>query len=205
MFSYEEFKGAVKKNGISRQNRFTVMIPPPPALDSTNIQTVLLMCKGVSVPGVNMVTAPVRTTGEMTEAAYDRTFGAASLNFYVDADLKVRYFFDQWINLIQSPSTRIFTYPKEYKSEQIEISVLRLDDNPSYMITLFDAFPKSIGDLSLAGDDTNAMTLNVTFDYRYYTTEIITQAKVREINNQQLVGATAQEYISAPNLPYDFP
>lgn len=205
MFSYQEFIGNIKKSGVARQNRFEVMISPPAILDATDIQTVLLMCKSVSVPGVTISSTPVRTTGETIEAAYDRTFGAASLTFYVDTDMKIRYFFDEWINSIQSPTTRIFSYPKEYKSPQIEINVLRLDDSPSYTITLFDAFPKSIGDLSLSGDDNNIMTLNVTFDYRYYTTSILKQSRVREVTNQQLVGATSQDYFDKPDVPYDFP
>lgn len=205
MFSYEEFKSNIKRTGVARQNRFAVLISPPPILDATNIQNVLLMCKGVSVPGVNVAGTPIRTTGETIEAAYDRTFGPASLDFYVDSEMKVRYFFDQWINNIQSPTTRIFSYPKEYKSPQVEISVLRLDDNASYTLTLFDAYPKSIDALTLSSDNNGAMTFNVSLDYRYYTTELITQAKVREITNQQLIGATSQDYFDVPDVGYDFP
>jgi hypothetical protein len=205
MFSYNDFKSTVRQMGVSRQNRFSVMIAPPAALESTNLQSVILFCKGVSVPGVNIVTAPVRTTGETIEAGYDRTFGAASMNFYVDTDLKVRYFFDEWMNLIQNSDTRIFNYPNDYKARTIEISVLRLDNNISYMITLYEAFPKSIDPINLSSDENGVMTLGVSFDFKYYKTELITQSKIRESQNQQLIGASSQGFTYAPDIGYDFP
>lgn len=176
MFSYEEFRGRVRRGGLSKQNRFHMLIAPPPILDTSDLGTVLLLCQSVSVPGVSLSTAPVRTTGEQIEAAYDRTFSAANATFYVDADMRVRYFFDEWINKIQNPTNRIFAYPQEYKSPEIEISVLKLDDTPSYAITLFDAFPKSVGQLQLSGDNNNLMTLDVSFDFKYYTTKLLESA-----------------------------
>lgn len=205
MFSYEEFKGRVRGKGLSKQNRFYMMISPPPSIGTTDLSTVLLLCQSVSVPGVSIASSPVRTTGETIEAAYDRTFGAANATFYVDADMKVRFFFDEWINSIQDPTTRIFAYPKEYKSPEIEIGVLRLDDNPSYTITLFDAFPKSIGNLSLSNDSNNLMTLDVSFDYKYYTTKIMTQAEINEPTNQQLLSADVEQNMANLDLESIFP
>lgn len=205
MFSYEEFKGRVRGKGLSKQNRFYMMVSPPPSIGTTDLSTVLLLCQSVSVPGVNISTQPVRTTGETIEAAYDRTFSAANATFYVDADMKVRYFFDTWINSIQDPTTRIFSYPKEYKSPEIEIGVLRMDSNPSYAITLFDAFPKSIGGLSLSAENNNIMTLDVTFDYKYYTTRILTQTEVNDSTNQQLLSADVEQNMSTLDLKSLFP
>lgn len=205
MFSYEEFKGRVRGKGLSKQNRFYMIISPPPSIGTTDLSTVLLLCQSVSVPGVSIASAPVRTTGETIEAAYDRTFGAASATFYVDADMKVRFFFDEWVNSIQNPTTRVFAYPKEYKSPEIEIGVLRLDNNPSYIITLYDAFPKSIGNLSLSGENNNIMTLDVSFDYRYYTTKIMTQTEINEPTNQQLLSADVEQNMANLDLPSLFP
>lgn len=205
MFSYEEFKGRVRGKGLSKQNRFYMMISPPPSIGTTDLSTVLLLCQSVSVPGLNISTTPVRTTGETIEAAYDRTFSPASATFYVDADMKVRYFFDEWMNSIQDPTTRIFAYPKDYKSPEIEIGVLRLNDNPSYTITLFDAFPKTIGGLSLSGENNNLMTLDVTFDFKYYTTRIMTQTEVNESNNQQLLSADIEQNMANLDLENLFP
>lgn len=182
-----------------------MMVSPPPSIETTDLFTVLLLCQSVSVPGVSISTQPVRTTGETVEAAYDRTFAAANATFYVDVDMRVRYFFDAWINSIQDPTTRIFSYPKDYKSPEIEIGVLRLDDNPSYAITLFEAFPKSIGNLTLSGENNNLMTVDVTFDYKYYTTRMLTQAEINQPANQQLLSADIAQNMANIDLRNLFP
>jgi hypothetical protein len=205
MFSYDQFKSRVKSAGLSRQNRFYVMISPPVSIGTTDLQTILLMCQTASVQGVSVTTAPVRTTGEQFEAPYDRAFAGASMTFFVDTELKVRYFFDLWINSIQNPQTRTFGYAKEFKSPEIEIGVLKLDDSPSYKIKLYDAFPKSVGALSLSGDNNNIMTLDVQFDYKYYTTEIMTSAELGSPLNQQLLSADADSNSNLFDLGSIFP
>ena len=205
MFSYEQFKSRVKTAGLSRQNRFYVMISPPVSIGTTDLQTILLMCQTASVQGVSVTTAPVRTTGEQFEAPYDRAFSGASMTFFVDTNLKVRYFFDLWINSIQDPQTRTFGYAKDFKSPEIEIGVLKLDDSPSYKIKLYDAFPKSVGALSLSGDNNNVMTLDVQFDYKYYTTEIMTGVELESPLNQQLLSEDAESIPTSFNLDSIFP
>jgi len=205
MFSYEQFKSQIKSSGLSKQNRFYVMISPPTSIGTTDLQTILLLCQSVSVSGVSVTTAPVRTTGEQFEAPYDRAFTGANMTFYVDKDMKVRYFFDLWVNSIQDPTNRTFAYAKEFKSPEIEIGVLKLDNTPSYKIKLYDAFPKSVGQLSLASENNNIMTLDMQFDYRYYTTEVMTSAEINTPLNQQLVGADVQNFENFLDLKNLFP
>jgi hypothetical protein len=47
--------------------------------------------------------------------------------------------------------------------------------------------------------------LGVSFDFKYYKTELITQSKIRESQNQQLIGASSQGFTYAPDIGYDFP
>lgn len=171
MFSYEQFKSEVKSKGLARNNRFNVNIALPPQLSSSyDTFSIMMFCKTVSLAGVNVASDSVKLYGESVEVPYDRNFSGATLTFLVGSDMKERQLFDDWINIIQNPNTRTFSYMDEFKAKEVLIDVLDLNDNIKYTITLYDAFPKSVGNLSLSSDDNNIMTLDVSLDYKYYKT-----------------------------------
>jgi hypothetical protein len=49
------------------------------------------------------------------------------------------------------------------------------------------------------------MTLDVQFDYKYYTTEIMTSAELNEPLNQQLIGADVQDFENFLDIRNVFP
>lgn len=176
MLEYSEFREFVKGNGLSRQNRYTVELALPVSLvnvSSSTTQRILpLLCRSVSVPGVNVATAPVRYTGEVIEAPYDRTFGDANIVFLVDRQMDLRYLFDNWIHIIQDPGKRTFGYYDDFIAPTISINILdKRETTINYTLTLFEAFPKTIGDLTVDQSNNEMMTLPVTFNYRYYLTK----------------------------------
>lgn len=175
MFSIKEFLGFTKNDGLSRQNRFYTMITQPYLMTAgtEEMRKISLLCNSVSVGGVNVSSTPVRITGEVIEVPYDRTFSGATLTFYVDRQMYIRKFFEDWVNNIQAYNTRILNYYDDYISPVIEIYNLDKKNRMTFGMFLWDVFPKTIGPLSLAFSNNDIMTFDVTFDYRYYTTEII--------------------------------
>lgn len=176
MFSYDEFKTKIKQDGLARQNRFYISIAPPSLDDPdsalfNDTRDIHLLCKGVTIPGVNIASTPTRLTGEMFEAPNDRTFGSATLTFYVDRKMYVRKFFDVWVNSIQNSGTRTFAWYSDFVSREIAVTVVDKQSEDTYTITLYDAFPKTIGALQLDQQQNDVMTLDVTFDYQYYITK----------------------------------
>ena len=171
MFSYEKFKSTIKDKGVARNNRFNVNIALPPALSSSyDTFSIMLLWTSVNLTGVNVASEAVKLFGESVEVPYDRNFAGVSFTFVVTTDMKERKLFDDWIDFIQNPTSRTFTYMDEFKASEVKIEVLGLDDKSRYTITLYDAFPKTIGALSLSSEDNGAMTFNVDMDYRYYMT-----------------------------------
>ena len=186
MFTYSDFVSFVKTDGLSRQNRFYITISPfkntgPSAalfgVGSGDAKRNLhMLCKSVNLPGVNVATSQVRYTGEVIEVPYDRTFGALTMTFYVDRQMIVRKFFEDWINSIQNTKTRSMGYYDEYVSKTVIITVVDKQDNTTFDFILYDVHPKSIGNLSLDQGNNDVMTLDVEFDYHYYET-IASQGK----------------------------
>lgn len=177
--SFSAFLSTVKSVGLAKQNRFYVNMTRPVGLNGfaaeffngDRARLVHLLCKGVSVPGVEVSTQPLRLTGESIEIPYDRTYGPATLTFYVDKNMYVRKFFEDWINSVQNPATRVLSYYDEIVSE-LSVYVDSTDNVPRYKQTLIGAYPKGISPINLSHDDNNLMTVDVTFTYRMYTTEL---------------------------------
>jgi hypothetical protein len=182
MFSFHDFKAKIKEDGLSRQNRFYVTIAMPNLVGSAArilgstgsapLRDLHLLCKSVSIPGVNVATSPVRTTGEVFESPYDRNFAPATFTFYVDRKMIVRQFFDDWVNTVQNPQTRELGWYDGFKSSEISVYVVDRTASESYQITLYDAVIKSVGSLSMDNADSGVMILDATIDYRYYTTRL---------------------------------
>lgn len=185
MFSYSEFKEFVKKDGMALQNRFYINIAMPVLSGESSIdfnssgpksKNLHLLCKSVSIPGVNIVSAPIRDFGETFEAPYDRTFGEATLSFYVDRQMYVRKFFDDWINTIQNPDTREIGYYKSYISKEVSVYVIDKMNRVTYSLTMYDAHPKSISNgLSLDQGVNDVMTIDVSLAFHYYKTKLLSQ------------------------------
>ena len=167
-FAYSNFLAKVKEKGLAVQNRFQVVFSQPACFEWFGLSDISLMCKSVSVPGVNVATSSERIIGEVREIPYDRNFGAANLTFWVNSQFDTREYFERWIDGIQNPNTRILSYYNDIKTDVV-ITTLNKMDEPVFETKLYAAHPKSIGQLSLDNESTGAMTLDVTFDYHHYS------------------------------------
>lgn len=210
MSSYADFVQFVKNDGLARQNRFSVTFALPALSGPTsgifsaagqNMRSLSLMCKSVSVPGINIVTAPYRIIGETFEVPYDRSFSGATLSFYMDKNMYFRQFFDDWINTIQDKETRNLGYYKEIVSPEMTIDVLDRMNNINYTIILKDVFPKTIGALELDQGSNDTMVLPVTFDYHYYETKLTSAAIESGLYGQP----TTFKYTTGTGSPYLIP
>ena len=182
-FSYNDFVQLVKSDGLAYQNRFYINIGLPRKLygassflfnspSSTANRNLHLLCKGITINGVNVATAQTRLTGEVYDLPYDRNFSGASIQFYVDKSLIVRQFFEDWVHSIQDPDSRVLSWYDDYVSTiEIFIENKSQRQSPTYKFILNQAFPKQIGALSLDQDATGIMILNVEFDFHNYRTE----------------------------------
>lgn len=179
----------VKKRGIARSSHFMVTINTPPALfteqrraalsedgssgdDLYNYQEMLaLFCKGASLPGMSFATNQVRTFGEFTELPYEKLYDNVQLTLYLDANLQVKKFFDNWMDSIQLYSTKEFAFYDEYTTT-ITIDVFNLDHDSKgepvkvYSVKLMEAYPKQMGAIALDYDNPNVMLLDINIQYK---------------------------------------
>ena len=111
------------------------------------------------------------------------------MNIICSRDLKERFFFMKWQDLIVgkhrltngdfNESRRSFDigYFNDYKSQNIKVNKYSgLGDNgrdltPVYTCTLIDAFPTLVGGLEMSWDNTEILKLPVSISYRYFIEE----------------------------------
>lgn len=178
----KDFIAEIKTQGLSRMNRFTVQLTPPNSNPAVTRKT-LLFCEKASLPGVSYSTTQNRTFGEFREIPYEKLFDTCQLTFHVDRHMTVKKLFDDWMAYIQNPVNRSFQWYRNYITD-LKIQIQDLEDKVTYEVALYEAYPKVLGAVSLDAEGKDTMRLDVTFQYKYWTSSLI-----KEMDNGQLLTA----------------
>lgn len=186
----KDFISEIKTKGLSRTNRFTVQLTPP-AANPEDVRRMLLFCEKASLPGINYATTQNRTYGELREIPYDKLFDTVNLTFHVDRKMTVKKIFDDWMMYIQNPVNRSFQWYKNYITD-MKIQVQDLEDKVTYEVALFEAYPKSVSAIAMDAEGKDTMRLEVTFQYKYWTSSLIEQNS----NGELLTADGLNKYIS---------
>jgi len=168
------FISEIKTGGLARTNRYSVYLNLPKSIPpiSGSLDKILLLCDQVQLPAVSHSTIENRTFGEFREVPYERMYGDLSMSFYVDNDMYVKMFFDNWINSVSDPDTRTFNYYKEYTTD-MWVNVEDLNNKARYQIHLTECYPKSIGSIQLDYSSKEVMKLSVQIQYKSWRSETL--------------------------------
>lgn len=199
MTKLNEFIGNIK-SGVAKSQYFTVQLTLPSALDRVfkdSARKVTLFCDQTQMPGLSFSTSQVRSYGEFKEVPYEKLYEPVTMSFYVDVDMTVRKLFDAWMELIQSPDTRDFNWPKQYMTDTINIYVEDMNDNRKYCVTLNKAYPKAVAPIQLDYASKDVMKLSVTFTYQYATTQLLAS---QQMPTDNITSLTQQ----MPNYNYGY-
>lgn len=172
-----DFIAISKTIGMARNNRFEIQMALPNKLLSTipqnisgNMKGILLFCDSISLPGVNISSAPNRSFGELRESPYERLYDNITCTFYVDSSLLVKSLFDEWVNVIQNTQNRTFSYYNDYITDAT-VYVQDIKANTRYSMKFFELYPKAISSIQLDYSNREVMKLSVQMAYRYWTKE----------------------------------
>lgn len=162
-----KFISQIKEGGLARQNRFTVELSIPSGMPNLykEFDIVHLFCEQATLPGIAVITQPIRTYGEIREMVSDRTFENITLTFLVDSKMLVKKVFDEWMDIVINPVTRLAGYYDQYATTMF-IRVQDTQNRDTYVSVLHEAYPKSIQAISLDNNSKDVMRLAVTFAYK---------------------------------------
>lgn len=160
----KEFITEIKQRGLARTNRYRVVIDLP-SNDTNTKRLLTTFCETASLPSVSLSTSPVSIYTERREMPYERVYDTLTLSFYVDSSLKIKSVFDDWMDRIVNPSNLTIGYYKDYV-RPIYIYVENVDESSPYVVTINEAYPKSMSAVQLDASAKDIMKLSVTFQYR---------------------------------------
>ena len=165
-----------------KPNMFMVDVNFPGALGKSadDLETTNIMCKSAALPGSNLGVIEVPFRGRTVKIAGDRTFDTWTVTFFNDKDFKLRAFFEEWANKINTheANTSELFVPNSSTGYTADLKVKQLekDDTTTGSIlrqyTLFYCFPTNVSQIDLAYDSNDQIEeFTVEWQYSYFKAE----------------------------------
>ena len=175
-----------------KPNMFMVDVNFPGSLGKSadDLETTNIMCKSAALPGSNLGVIEVPFRGRTVKIAGDRTFDTWTVTFFNDKDFKLRAFFEEWANKINTheANTSELFVPNNSTGYTADLKVKQLekDDTTTGSIlrqyTLFYCFPTNVSQIDLAYDSNDQIEeFTVEWQYSYFKAEGGERAGVSDI------------------------
>lgn len=181
MFKPDDFlSNFAKHKDFAKVSKFHVEISKPPGL-STNLdfKELRFQCEAAELPGYSINTVDARIYGPPTPVAASAIYNDLTLTFICAGDLWEKRLFDQWMNLIVPRSSYELNYKDEYVSK-INITQFYETGEPSFVASIWNAFPINVSPLSLNWGDDSIHKLSVSFKYDYWSSNNFDATKPAE-------------------------
>jgi hypothetical protein len=174
--SLNEFISKVKSEGLLTGTHYYVVFG-----DSTG-KEVSLMCDSVNLPGLTNSTTDIRIFGENREVPYMPLYPSMELSFISDRKMIVKQYFEQWSNAVVNKTTRNVGYYSDY-TKQLDVIVTDKESKIVYCARVFEAYPKSIQDISFGFENKDIIRVRVSLVFKYWT-QIPMDEAGNEISNK---------------------
>jgi len=149
-----------------------------------------LLCKSAALPGSNLGVIEVPFRGRTVKIAGDRTFDTWTATFFNDKDFKLRSFFEQWANSINTHegNTAPLFVPNNSNGYMADLGVKQLEKDASTEGAILRAyslkycFPTNVSQIDVAYDSNDQIEeFTVEFQYSYFTAEAGTRQGVSSL------------------------
>tara|TARA_B100001989_G_scaffold217602_1_gene168799 strand:+ start:1211 stop:1798 length:588 start_codon:yes stop_codon:yes gene_type:complete len=157
-----------------------IVFPDSISLQTEDKQLTDILCKSAALPGSNLGVIEVPFRGRTVKIAGDRTFDTWSATFFNDKDFKLRSFFEQWANSInthEGNTAPLFT-PSSTTGYMASLAVHQLEKDASVggsklrTYKLVHCFPTNVSPIDLAYDSNDQIEeFTVEWQYSFFTAE----------------------------------
>jgi hypothetical protein len=179
-----------------KPNMFLINIQFPAEINGgKDLNLTNLLCKSAALPGSNLGVIEVPFRGRTVKIAGDRTFDTWTATFFNDKDFKLRTYFEEWANSINTHegNTAPLFIPNNSEGYMADLQVDQLEKDASEegailrRYTLRHCFPTNVSQIDLAYDSNDQIEeFTVEWQYSYFTAEAPTGAR-GEVSNIPVV------------------
>jgi len=163
-----------------KPNMFLVDVQFPSTLQHTEDQELInVLCKSAALPGSNLGVIEVPFRGRTVKIAGDRTFDTWTATFFNDKDFKLRSFFEQWANSINTHDDNtapLFRPSNDGYMASLFVKQLEKDASAEGAVLrtyqLHHCFPTNVSPIDLAYDSNDQIEeFTVEWQYSFFTAE----------------------------------
>lgn len=170
MGSITDFVSEINKTGFSRANRYEMVFVVPTAVNGLSpglSRSLTYRIASVNLPSKSIATTETKVYGPVRQAPYSTTYDQLTFSMYLSKDLRERKSMENWMHYIVDYDNHKIRYLNEYKGS-IYLSVFDEQDTRTAYYHFMEAFPLSIGEVSLAYANEDVAQCQITMSYRKY-------------------------------------
>lgn len=177
-FNIDNFLATVNSIGLSRKNRFEVLIDPPAVtlrgFDNFDGRGLSLLAESIAIPELTISAEVQQIWGPAIHRPKGINYGGfMTVQFYVDQDLRVKKIFDNWMQYIVDGNQYTVRYQSDYVAPLMTVAQLDDENTEVYRVRFEEAFPAGMTQLDLNHGLQNSFhLLQVNFRYRRWYREI---------------------------------
>lgn len=177
-FNLDDMIGKYKD--FARGYLFYANVTSPVSIDGDHPYLV----NSTSLPVQTLETTSTNWQGNEYKFATVNTFDTFEITFKSDVSQGLRRNFLSWMKMIHDPVSNNHGFPGDYFG-QVDLTQLNTSGDGVMSYSLINAFPSSVGEVSLDYGTREVSTFSVTFTYQYHVVDDIydgtvnaTEAKV---------------------------
>ena len=162
-----------------KPNMFMVDVQFPNSLNKTgdDQQLINVLCKSAALPGSSLGVIEVPFRGRTVKIAGDRTFDTWTATFFNDKDFKLRSFFEEWANQLnthEGNTAPLFTPSRDGYMADLFVKQLEKDSGAEGSVLrtykLHHCFPTNVSPIDLAYDSNDQIEeFTVEWQYSFFT------------------------------------
>ena len=170
--------------GLAYNDKYMVTLNKPPGFELPEgmamRKRLTMLCDTATLPTKSLATFEKTIYGPVKAMPYRMTFTEASMSFILTDSMNEKKYFDEWQNKIVDQKTGNIGFFDDYVCDitiqKFGRTANNSDENPTYSVTLFDAWPSIVSEIQLShSGGTEAMKLPVTFQFKKWeSTDIAT-------------------------------
>jgi len=161
-FDLESFTASFDGGARSYLFLYTPNVP-------NSISDIKYLVRASSFPETTLEVIIAKWQGQDMKFAAKKTYTDWTITFNVDLNALIRQEFEEWTNSIHNTKKEVNQYfrPSQYYRDQ-DLSLLDLNGDKLLNVKLINAWPKSIGAITLDYSATDIAQFDVTFSYNQH-------------------------------------